>query len=1182
MRRFEFTGSKSDKFWEISVEGSEVTTRWGRKGTDGQTKTKEFPSDDKAAAGETKQIKGKLKKGYLEIELAEEETTTPPVSDPEPEPAAEPAAAPEPEPEPEVYVFTPPTRSGKQYTFDEARFAENICMKDDQYSKQWVDGRSRATPPIAAHMEKSQTYLQAGKLPENPLDPEQQAVMSWICQATSCVDFWVERHGLLFALDVLLRRHRFEQGHQYQNQGYQSYVAVRTAAAIEDVPEYQVHWWNRLGGWAGQASEAEYRELRAECERVRQTASPALRTLISGTMWWEHDWHVADAAACVLPSGKLHQGSLTLISVSRDPALVLPLMNRYLDENEGHWNVVQRGATVAINIGAHAIPLLARLLKSTNEDYGLQSTIQALAGLNHPDASAFLAKWIENKHCRKICREWALAQPREAIIALASHGSRGKSSLGLAVLAFLSRRYPEDLVAARAKLSADESAFIDQLIDVGHNLPEAAIDQVPSVLVDPPWRQNRKVAKPIVVKGLEVPDRTGQVMWAAGERERWRPKQIAPTSWWRQSIDKKLVRLYQIPGSCPDEDLLSIWNGYQIHDTWGGQDSLVRILARTDIEGLPGFLRYAAECPRQGTEILLKVRDVHIAPLMADAHVRLKAAGKTARIWLNRYPVEAAIGLIPTAVGKTGKERTAAESALRFVARDHAGAVRAAAVEYGVTEAVETILAVDPLFELPKKVKKLPKFWSAKAIIRPLLRDRKHALPEPAVTALAEMLSFTTLESPYPGIELVREACDPQSLTDFCWDLFQLWRASGAEGKSDWAMMCLAHFGDDEVARNLTPHIRKWPGESAHARAVKGLDILTAIGSDVALMNLHGISLKLPFKGLKKKAAAKIEQIAEERGFTPEQLADRLVPDLDLDPDGSKILDFGPRKFTVGFDEQLKPYVRDETGKRLKNLPKPGKKDDAELGKAAAKAWKGLKKDTRTLSKDQITRFERAMCMRRRWDVPTFRTFMLEHPLLIHVVRRLIWATYADGVVTATFRVTEDRSLADEHDEEWAVPEDAELGIPHVLEFESEALVNWGEILGDYEILQPFSQLDRDTYEPTEAERSSSTLTRVKGLEVPWGKVLGLDHYGWRRGEPQDGGCIWEYLKTLPGSNYEACLDLEPGLFAGAMTESEDQKLGEVILQKIGTYGTDDRGTFGELDAILFSELVRDLGYFRD
>ncbi len=55
------------------------------------------------------------------------------------------------------------------------------------------------------------------------------------------------------------------------------------------------------------------------------------------------------------------------------------------------------------------------------------------------------------------------------------------------------------------------------------------------------------------------------------------------------------------------------------------------------------------------------------------------------------------------------------------------------------------------------------------------------------------------------------------------------------------------------------------------------------------------------------------------------ELEDRLAPDLGLDDNGSLLLDFGPRQFTVSFDETLKPFVRDASGSRLKDLPKPNK-----------------------------------------------------------------------------------------------------------------------------------------------------------------------------------------------------------------------------------------------------------------
>jgi predicted DNA-binding WGR domain protein len=42
VRRFEFTQGKSQKFWEIVVQGKEVTVGFGRIGTAGQREKKTF------------------------------------------------------------------------------------------------------------------------------------------------------------------------------------------------------------------------------------------------------------------------------------------------------------------------------------------------------------------------------------------------------------------------------------------------------------------------------------------------------------------------------------------------------------------------------------------------------------------------------------------------------------------------------------------------------------------------------------------------------------------------------------------------------------------------------------------------------------------------------------------------------------------------------------------------------------------------------------------------------------------------------------------------------------------------------------------------------------------------------------------------------------------------------------
>ena len=65
-RRFEFAEGTSNKFWEVSISGCDLTTRWGKAGTDGQSKTKTFADAARARAEANKLIAEKTAKGYIE------------------------------------------------------------------------------------------------------------------------------------------------------------------------------------------------------------------------------------------------------------------------------------------------------------------------------------------------------------------------------------------------------------------------------------------------------------------------------------------------------------------------------------------------------------------------------------------------------------------------------------------------------------------------------------------------------------------------------------------------------------------------------------------------------------------------------------------------------------------------------------------------------------------------------------------------------------------------------------------------------------------------------------------------------------------------------------------------------------------------------------------------------------
>jgi predicted DNA-binding WGR domain protein len=66
-RYFEFQDENSDKFWEVAVDGTTMTVRYGKRDTQGQSKQTSFNSESDARNAAEKLIREKTGKGYVEI-----------------------------------------------------------------------------------------------------------------------------------------------------------------------------------------------------------------------------------------------------------------------------------------------------------------------------------------------------------------------------------------------------------------------------------------------------------------------------------------------------------------------------------------------------------------------------------------------------------------------------------------------------------------------------------------------------------------------------------------------------------------------------------------------------------------------------------------------------------------------------------------------------------------------------------------------------------------------------------------------------------------------------------------------------------------------------------------------------------------------------------------------------------
>ncbi|MBW4717113.1 DUF4132 domain-containing protein [Saccharothrix obliqua] len=823
--------------------------------------------------------------------------------------------------------------------------------------------------------------------------------------------------------------------------------------------------------------------------------------------------------------------------------------------------------TVVDGIGAAVAPTLARLLDATGptDRAARKALLETIAVLPTDEAFTLLLDRADNAEVAAHLSRAAGRFPRRALRLLTEARTTDTAER---LLLGHAETHP-DLVAA---LPEAARAVVERVRAAHARVPEADPAELPALLVEPPWLAPRRTRQ--VVHGLRPPTGAG-VSWAPGQRADW----LATEVFTPDGLDwPEVVRGFH-DGTAPEVEVISLfargpeelarpllahWKPRYAWDveSWGRL-----VAARYELDALPVLLHLAKSSPVAVSGLLGPFTDDRVAHRVADWLVRLKSVCATAIGWLRGHAKAAARYLVPTAVGTPGPARRAAEAALRVIPDEAVAAAR----EHGPE--VVAVVSADLLDALPAKVP-TPGRWADPALLpQVLLAGRRRALPRVAVGHVLTMAAMSAPDHVYAGVPVVRELCDPRSLAEFAWALFERWREVGMPAKEGWGLTALGLFGDDDAARSLAALIRVWPGEGGHARAVTGLDVLAAIGTDTALAQLNGIALKAKFKGLRERARQKIAELAAARGLGPEELADRLVPRFGLDDAATLTIDYGTRRFLVGFDEQLKPHVVDETGKRRKDLPKPGAKDDPELAPAEHRRFAGLKKDVRSVAADQIARLEAAMVRGRRWSATEFRELFTGHPLLWHIVRRLVWTT-TDG---HSFRPAEDRTLADVHDNTYTLPDNAHVGIAHPLHLGHD-LPAWAELFADYEILQPFPQLGRPVHHLTATERTAQRLTRFENIPVPTGRVLGLTQRGWVRGAPQDGGVERWITRPLPGGG-SVVASLDPGIAVGAVDVLPEQRLSAIWVdaRRDGTWHPRGERVFGELDPVTASELIAEL-----
>ncbi|MBQ6697351.1 MAG: DUF4132 domain-containing protein [Lachnospiraceae bacterium] len=381
----------------------------------------------------------------------------------------------------------------------------------------------------------------------------------------------------------------------------------------------------------------------------------------------------------------------------------------------------------------------------------------------------------------------------------------------------------------------------------------------------------------------------------------------------------------------------------------------------------------------------------------------------------------------------------------------------------------------------------------------------------------AILLCYTGMTN--PGVSkdaaILAQELNEAELALYMNELFDKWLEAGAESKKRWVMYAASIHGGSDIVKKLNHQIQEWPQHARGAIAADAVQALALNPQPQALLLVDGIARKFKFKQVKAAAGKALEYAAEQLGLTREELEDKIVPNLGFDENMERRFDYGERSFIVTITPALEIEITGEDGKKLKNLPAPGKKDDEEKANAAYEAFKEMKKQMKTTISSQKARLEAALSSERLWSISAWQDLFVKNPVMHQFAIGLIWGIYEEHQLTQSFRYMEDGSFNTEEEDEYTLPEQGYIGLVHPIELSQESKDAWKQQLEDYEIVQPFEQLSREIFYPTEEELKGKSMERFGGMYVNDlslnGKMLQL---GWYRGDALDAGCFDTFYRT--------------------------------------------------------------------
>lgn len=285
-----------------------------------------------------------------------------------------------------------------------------------------------------------------------------------------------------------------------------------------------------------------------------------------------------------------------------------------------------------------------------------------------------------------------------------------------------------------------------------------------------------------------------------------------------------------------------------------------------------------------------------------------------------------------------------------------------------------------------------------------------------------------------------------------------------------------------------------------------------------------------------------VDELAERRGWSADELADRTVPTAGFSADGMLHLSFGtsaagPRDFVGRISAKGSLELADASGTVIKALPAEHPGESADLVSLARSTLTASKKELKLQLRLQTDRLYEAMCVERQWPASDFREFLLGHPLMARLVARLVWMERFSAEVDdyRIFRPDGNGGLSDADDSDVVLAATSTIQLAHSSLVRSVEATRWKSHLVDCEIAPLFRQFDIDGPVTEEFPTGYRLSHRNGWLTTAFDLRSAALARGYKRGTREVYSFFSEYVKSYPTIGIEVVMN-----FTGNITPEEN------------------------------------------